>query len=192
MAGRPSHVQSDRELMKRVGAGDEGAFTSVYRQQACLLFSVIFQILQDQKEAEDVLRDSFVQVWRKASTYDAGRGSVSSWSVMIARRKAIDKLRSKKRYYLATNAAAVESVLQSGGRAEESTDRGILINEERKRVQTALGVIGDAQREAISLAFFSGLSHPQIAERLNAPLGTVKARICRGLFALREVLDESP
>ncbi len=177
--------------MRQVVAGDDGAFTSVYRRQAGLLFSVIFQILQDQKEAEDVLQDSFVQVWRKASTYDADRSSISSWSVMIARHKAIDKLRSRQRYSFATEAAAVENILQSGGHAEEKTDQRILCDEERKRVQDALGEIGDAQREAISLAFFTGLSHAQIADRVNVPLGTVKARIRRGLFALREVLDES-
>lgn len=187
-AGGRANLQSERELMRQVVAGDDGAFTSVYRSQSALLFSVIFHILRDQKEAEDVLQESFVQLWRKASSYDADRSSISTRSITIARRKAIDKLRSRRRYFRATEAAAAENILGFEGHAQEETDRRILREDDRNRIEDAMREIGDPQREAISLAFFSGLTHAQIAERVRAPLGTVKARIRRGMFTLRKVL----
>ncbi len=122
----PPSASSDRELMRQVVAGDDGAFRRMYRRQAPLLFSVIFHILKDHAEAEDVLQETFVQMWRNAARYDADRGSVSTWSVMIARHKAIDKARSRQRYSLATLAAGVE----------------ILREEERDRVKQAMSRIG--------------------------------------------------
>lgn len=180
--------QPDRDLMRRVADGDDGAFTSVYQRHAPLLFSVIFHILHDRKEAEDILQETFVQIWKKAANYSAERGSIATWSVMIARHKAIDKLRSRCRYSLATRAAAIENLFDSGKYADAETDRQTLDRDERDRVRNAIKEIGDLQREAILLAFFSGLTHVQIAQRLHAPLGTVKARIRRGLFALRQAL----
>ncbi|MBA3831252.1 MAG: sigma-70 family RNA polymerase sigma factor [Chthoniobacterales bacterium] len=174
--------------MQRVADGDDGAFTSVYHRQAPLLFSVILHILRDGKEAEDALQETFVHIWRKAATYRADRASISTWSVMIARHKAIDKIRLRARYSLATRKAAVENILESGEYAEDQTDRPLLDGEERDQIQDALRRIGHSQREAILLAFFDGLTHAQIAQRLAAPLGTVKARIRRGLLSLREVL----
>lgn len=160
----------------------------MYRRQAPLLFSVIFHILKDHAEAEDVLQETFVKMWRNAARYDADRGSVSTWSVMIARHKAIDKARSRRRYSLATLAAGVENILQSGAGTEAHTDPRNPREEERDRVKQAMSRIGGPQREAILLAFFGGLTHSEIAQRLGAPLGTVKARIRRGLCTLRDAL----
>ena len=166
----------ERDLMRRVAAGDEAAFTQVYRGQAPLLFSVIFHILQDQKEAEDVLQESFVQMWQEAASYDADRSSISSWSVMLARHQAIAKLRSRPR---------------SSSLVMEGTDQRMLSDRADTRVQKALRKIGKQQREAISLAFFSGLAPAQIADCVQAPLGTVKARIRESLSSLREALGGS-
>ncbi len=184
----PSKVQSDRALMGQILAGNDGAFESLYRLHSTLLFSVIFHILRDQAEAEDVLQETFVHMWRRAASYDAERASLFTWSVMIARNRAIDRIRSRQRYWLATDAAAVENILHAGNRIEEKADRRFLREEERDRVQCAMRQIDDAQREAILLAFFSGLTHSEIAQHLNAPLGTVNARIRRGLCTLRDAL----
>jgi RNA polymerase sigma-70 factor (ECF subfamily) len=186
--GDEDAVEADRELMRRLAAGDQSAFTSFYQRQAPLLFSVIYNIVQDRKEAEDVVQDAFVQMWKKAASYDSARSSLSTWSVMIARNKAIDRLRSRQRYARATEAAAIEDNIRSTGLAEEKANEQIFHNDARDRIVAALGKIGEAQREAIQLAFFSGLTQVQIAERLAAPLGTVKARIRRGLLALRDAL----
>ncbi len=185
-----ARVQSDQELMRRVAQGDEEAFGTLYEKQAPLLFSVIFHILQDGKEAEDTLQETFLRIWKNAASYNAARGSISTWSVMIARHRAIDKLRSRWRSSLVAR-AAIENLFVLGEYAEAESDRQTLGSEECEQVRNALRRIGELQREVILLAFFSGLTHTQIAQRLHAPLGTVKARIRRGLISLREALQPS-
>lgn len=183
-----SQDHANIELMRRVVASDEGAFAAFYRRFAPGLFSVIYQILQDQKESEDVLQDAFVQMWKKAATYDSDRSGLFTWAVMISRNKAIDRLRSGQRRFRTVEAAATEwSIVppESGKQADEMLDQ----SEDRARVRAALSKLPDGQREAIDLAFFGGMTQLEISSKLNAPLGTVKARIRRGLIALRDVLE---
>jgi RNA polymerase sigma-70 factor (ECF subfamily) len=176
--------------MQCVADGDDGAFRRLYDGYASLLFSVIFHILKDAKEAEDALQETFLQIWKKAGAYNATRGSISTWAVMIARCKAIDKLRSRGRYCLAMEAAALDETFGNGEYAEAESDRLSLDGDECEQVRTAVQRMDRHQREAIHLAFFSGLTHVEIAEHLNAPLGTIKARIRRGLLSLRTALAE--
>lgn len=151
---------------------------------------MIYQILQDQKESEDVLQEAFVQMWKKASTYDAARSGLFTWAVMISRNKAIDRLRSRQRRQRTVEAATAEfEVVPPEGveQADELMGQG----EERERARDALTQLPDPQREAIHLAFFGGLTQAEISDRLGVPLGTVKARIRRGLLALRAALEPS-
>lgn len=173
-----------------MSAGDERAFATFYDRFAPGLFSMIYAILHDQKESEDVLQESFVQMWKRAATYDATRSGLFTWAVMISRHKAIDRLRSRQRQSRLSEAVANEANAVSVAVPTERGDNALARSDERERVRTALTQLGDAQREAIELAFFAGLTQTQISERLGAPLGTVKARIRRGLLALREVLGE--
>ena len=192
-----NQAAADQELMRRVVSGDESAFSSFYNRLAPGLFSLIYHILQDQKASEDVLQESFVQMWKKAGTYDAERSSVFTWAVMIARNKAIDRARARQRRTRATEAAVAEAETLSGDAvhgkgppvgAVPATDKVAEQNDDRQRIRAALHEIGDAQREVITLAFFSGLTQSEISAKLSAPLGTVKARIRRGLLALRDIL----
>ena len=192
-----NQAAADQELMRRVVSGDESAFSSFYSRLAPGLFSLIYHILQDQKASEDVLQESFVQMWKKAGTYDAERSSVFTWAVMIARNKAIDRARARQRRTRATEAAVAEAETLSGDalhakgppvRAVPATDKVAEQNDDRQRIRAALHEIGDAQREVITLAFFRGLTQSEISAKLGAPLGTVKARIRRGLLALRDIL----
>ncbi|MEO8438852.1 MAG: sigma-70 family RNA polymerase sigma factor [Spartobacteria bacterium] len=180
--------EADAELVRQMRAGDEGAFATFYDRYAPGLFSMIFAILHDQKESEDVLQESFVQMWKRTATYDASRSSLFTWAVMISRHKAIDRLRSRQRQSRLSEAVASEAEIASSFSTSDRADDTLERNDERERVRTALAELGEAQREAIDLAFFGGLTQTQIAERIGAPLGTVKARIRRGLLALREVL----
>jgi RNA polymerase sigma-70 factor (ECF subfamily) len=168
--------------------GDEGAFAIFYDRFAPGVFSMIYTILRDQKESEDVLQEAFLQMWKRTATYDSARSSLFTWAVMISRHKAIDRLRARQRQSRLIDAAAVElnERLTSPGHGEGSDP--FARRDERERVRAALAQLGEAQREAIDLAFFSGLTQTEIAEKLGTPLGTVKARIRRGLLALREVL----
>ncbi|MDQ3118788.1 MAG: sigma-70 family RNA polymerase sigma factor [Verrucomicrobiota bacterium] len=152
------------------------------------MFSMIYQILQDQKESADVLQEAFVQMWKKAASYDGSRSGLFTWAVMISRNKAIDRLRSRQRRFRTVEAAAAELEAVPPASSEQADDL-LDQSEERNRVRTALSRLPGGQRESIDLAFFGGMTQLEISNKLGAPLGTVKARIRRGLIALRDVLE---
>jgi RNA polymerase sigma-70 factor (ECF subfamily) len=179
---------ADGQLMRRAAAGDEAAFASFYRRFAPGVYSMIHQILQDPKECEDVMQEAFVQMWKKASTYDPSRSALFTWAVMISRNKAIDRVRSRQRRARTIEAATVEAEVVTPA-AAEGADELLNQSDERKRVRAALSTLTGAQRAAIDLAFFSGMTQLEISDKLGEPLGTVKARIRRGLLALRGVLE---
>jgi RNA polymerase sigma-70 factor (ECF subfamily) len=173
-------------LLQRVARGDSLAFDQLYTRWSPMLYGLTCKILNDPKEAEDALQDGFIHVWHKASSYDAGRSSPTTWAYMIFRNKAIDRLRSLERRGRGIERIALEEAPQATPAAgpEEGADS----SERRQVVKSALESIPPDQREAISLAFFSGLTQSEIAQRIGAPLGTVKARIRRGLLKLADVL----
>lgn len=177
---------SHAHLLARIREGDEVAFAAFYQHMAPALYGLVHQILGDAKEAEDVLQDGFLHVWRKAATYDPARSSPTTWAFMIFRNKAIDTLRARAR-----RGRGIEKVTQQQ-EVEPALDvtsaQAVFRAEEGQVVQNALQEISTEQREAIRLAFFKGLTHLEIAERLGAPVGTIKARIRRGLVQLGERL----
>ena len=189
--GRAPRVPSeaDAELVRQMQAGDQQAFATFYDRFAPGLFSMIYAVLHDQKESEDVLQEAFVQMWKRTATYDATRSSLFTWAVMISRHKAIDRLRSRQRQTRLVEAMAEETDDAMVSAPAERADNALERSDERERVRAAMAKLGDGQREALELAFFAGLTQSQISEKLGAPLGTVKARIRRGLLALREVLE---
>jgi RNA polymerase sigma-70 factor, ECF subfamily len=178
-----SENQFNAELMRRVAQGDDRAFKALYERLAPALFGMALRMLNDAAEAEDVLQEGFTYIWRKAPSFDSSRSSVFAWAVLIVRHKAIDKLRIRQRderlREAATGAANPEAAID-----EQSVQEPIL-RERGAQVRSALEQLAPEQRQALELAFFAGLTHEQIAERLDAPLGTVKARIRRGLVKLR-------
>ena len=169
-------------------AGDEAAFSSFYRRFAPGLFSMIYEILHDQKESEDVLQESFVQMWKKAASYDRNRSGIFTWAAMISRNRAIDRIRSRQRRSRTVEAAAEETEATAPKFADQA-DELVGHGEERLRIQHAVSQLPEAQRNAIDLAFFRGLTQTEISAKLGTPLGTIKARIRRGLIALRDVLE---
>ncbi|MGH8093265.1 MAG: sigma-70 family RNA polymerase sigma factor [Chthoniobacterales bacterium] len=182
--------EADAQLVEQMKASDETALPTFYDRFAPGLFSMIYAILHDQKESEDVLQESFVQMWKRTATYGAGRSSLFTWAVMISRHKAIDRLRSRQRQARLTDAVTAETQESMADAGIDRADHALARQDERERVRAALAQLNDVQREAIDLAFFAGLTQTQIAEKLGAPLGTVKARIRRGLLALRETLGQ--
>ncbi len=183
--------EADVLLVEQINTGDDQAFAIFYDRFAPGLFSMIYAILRDQKESEDVLQEAFIQMWKRTATYDASRSSLFTWSVMIARHKAIDRLRSRQRQSRLAEAVANEPEDFIATAPSERADNLLARNDDRERVRAALNQLGAAQREALDLAFFAGLTQTQISEKLGTPLGTVKARIRRGLMALREVLGRT-
>jgi len=180
--------QIDVELLARTAEGNEAAFATLYDRFAPGLFSMIVRMTQDKAEAEDVLQEGFAHIWRRAATYDATRSSPYSWAVMILRNKAIDRLRVRQRLQRTVESATVE--FAHFPEADDASSRTAERHDEATHVKAALAQIPDDQRQAVELAFFGGLTHEQIAEKLATPLGTIKARIRRGLLKLRDALKE--
>jgi RNA polymerase sigma-70 factor, ECF subfamily len=185
-------MQSDNDfearLINRIAQGDDLAFTALYERFSASLYGMAYRILNDAKEAEDVLQEGFTYIWRKAATYDSNRSSPFAWAVMITRNKAIDRLRVRLRFEkLRDRVSSEESFIQD---KDETSANQPALRERRVLVRSALQHIPEEQRQALELAFFGGLTHEQIAERLGAPLGTIKARIRRGLLRLRDYFSE--
>jgi RNA polymerase sigma-70 factor (ECF subfamily) len=183
-----SDRQFDAQLIARVAAGDEQAFGTLYDRFSPGLYSLVLKMMRDEKEAEDALQDGFAHIWRRASTYDPARSSAFTWAVMILRNKAIDRLRVRQRQERTIDKATTEfshfpEADEAAAGEAERRDQGAL-------VRSALLQIPAEQKQAVEMAFFSGLTHEQIADKLGAPLGTIKARIRRGLLKLREYLQE--
>jgi RNA polymerase sigma-70 factor, ECF subfamily len=174
---------SDLELMAQVAGRDRAAFGQLYDRYSGLLFSVAMRILRDDKESEDVLQEVFLQIWNKAAAYDRSLGKPLNWFITITRNRCLDRLRALKRSYV--------HVHELSEAAEEEAEWTPNIDgaERALAVRGAMQLLPTEQREAIEHAFFGGLTHEQIAERLRQPLGTIKARIRRGMLKLRESLE---
>ena len=181
----------DFALLTRVAGGDEAAFSDLYDRLSGPLYSLAFKMLGDAGEAQDALQDICIQLWRRASAYDASKSSVFSWAVLITRGRVIDRLRSRSRRLRvvagSTDDEAAIAEPSDASTASTGADN-VANNEQAARVRQVLAKLPSDQREAIELAFFSDLTHQEVAERLNQPLGTIKARIRRGMLKLREHL----
>lgn len=175
------------ELLRRISEGDRAAFAEFYDLYSSLLFSVAVKILHDQKEAEDVIQDVFIQIWDKAKAFDSRLGKPSSWAMTFVRNKAIDRIRaSQRRTRLVENATAEMAPDQL---ALPTANESVCGREKAEFIRTAVTGLPTEQRQAIEMAFFSGLTQNEISERLREPLGTIKARIRRGMLKLREKLE---
>jgi RNA polymerase sigma-70 factor (ECF subfamily) len=172
-------------LIRRAAEGDQGAVAALYDATASQVFGLVLRIVGDRATAEEVMLDVYTQAWRQAGTYDPARGTPLGWLLTIARTRAIDRLRSSRRADEAREPLEAAERRPSGAaNPEEAT----VISERRRIVRTALETLGPEQREVIELAFFSGLSHTEIAARTGLPLGTVKTRARLGMAKLSEML----
>jgi RNA polymerase sigma-70 factor (ECF subfamily) len=179
--------RSDEAVVQRIAQGDLGAMAELYDRYVHVVFSLACRIVTFPADAEDVVQEVFTQAWRQAVRYDAARASAAGWLLNIARTRAIDRVRANRtRQRLSRTDDRIESVQTT----EENQEQRAIEGERAERVRAALASLGQAQREAIDLAYFGGLSHGEIAERLEEPLGTIKTRIRSGLLKLREALME--
>jgi RNA polymerase sigma-70 factor (ECF subfamily) len=178
----------DQEMIAQIGRRDQSAFSALYDRLSGPLYSLAFKMLGDASDSQDALQEVFVQIWSRASTYDPEKSSVFSWAVLLTRSRAIDRLRARDRRLRvvvestaentvaeATDASTVESAADTANKKDEAA-----------HVRSLLNNLPEDQRQAIELAFFGHRTHHEIAAQLGQPLGTVKARIRRGLLKLRE------
>jgi RNA polymerase sigma-70 factor (ECF subfamily) len=177
----------DTALIERIRTGDRAAFMAFYDRFSPFMFSVAARVLGDRKEAEDVLQEVMLVIWNKSGEYDPQLGSLSSWSVALTRNKALDRLRARTRRLRLIEEVAIMADQSDSSSSPSAND--ILHGRERAQMlRSAMQELPTDQRLAIELAFFTGMSQSDIAARLQQPLGTVKARIRRGMLRLREQL----
>ena len=175
----------DRTLLARMAQGDGDALAELYDRYAGPIYSLALRILRDAGDAEDIVQEVFAQAWRHASRYTATRGVVAAWLLTLARSRAIDRLRARRaRPEAAPDDAAAIRVID----ASPPIDHQLLSAEQIAGVRAALDDLPLLQRVAVELAYFDGLTHAEIADRLEQPLGTVKTRIRLAMAKLRETL----
>jgi RNA polymerase sigma-70 factor (ECF subfamily) len=176
---------SDVELLHAIARGDEAALARLYDAYRVILFGLLVRILNSREEAEDILQDVFIQVWRRAKDFDEKRGRPFTWLVTLARSRAIDRLRQLgARQRLATGAAQEQTETVSD--ALSDTIRVA----QRETVRQALAELPEDQRITLVLAYFEGLTQSEIAAKLKAPLGTIKTRMRSGMIKLRALLGK--
>ena len=171
-------------LIKRVADGDQSALTALYDSTSRLVFGLILRVVGDRATAEEVVLDVYTQVWRQAANYDTGRGAPLAWIMTIARTRGIDRLRSSKHDLRKEPLDSIGEARSTNASPEENT----VLSERRNLVRSALDLLSAEQREVIELAYYAGLSHSEIALKLNQPLGTVKTRTRLGMMKLRDTL----
>lgn len=176
---------ADVALVARMARGDRAALSALYSRHAPRLLALLVQVLRERSEAEDLLHDVFLEAWQKATTYSAERGSVGAWLSLRARSRAIDRRRSAPRARaVPLDAAEIE------GPTDPSVDPARI--QDHRKLGKALAVMTADEQEVIRLGYFEGLSSSEIAERVGAPIGTVKSRTRSALHKLRGRLGTDP
>ena len=178
----------DRELLARVAKGNQEAFARLYEQTSSLLYTLVLRIVRNPGDAADLLQEVYLEAWRKASNYDPTRGAPMAWLVTLARSRAIDWVRA-----LASRGRDVTASLDDTPASDlVSRDMDALdisaANERHALVQASLKALPPVQQQVIELAFYQGLTHVEISERLHVPLGTIKTRIRLAMDKLRDGL----
>lgn len=183
-----SDAAADAVLLELIRDRDEAALGLLYDRHARLLYSLVRRIVGDVTDAEEVTQDAFVRIWEQAATFDGARGTALGWMVAIARRLAIDKTRSRGYSARSREVELTNGHHNPGHHDPASQEDALIAKEERTTVDSALSTLDEQHRDVIDLAYFEGLSHSGIAERLQIPLGTVKTRIRSAMKILRDQL----
>lgn len=181
------NAEADRQLVRTVAAGSTEALGRLYDRHAGVVYALARRILTRQEDAEEVVQDVFAQVWRDAGRYDATRATVAGWIVMLTRTRAIDRLRARRSrpdQNLPVDPANAPAAADPSGNPEQVA----ISAQDATSVRQALEALPEAQRALVNLAYFEGLTHMEIAERTNVPLGTVKTRLRMAMAAMRAAL----
>jgi RNA polymerase sigma-70 factor (ECF subfamily) len=184
---RPDQSQ-ERLLLRRIANGDRVGFEELHTRFAGLVYATVYQVLRDHQDAEDISQEVFLSIWKKARMYHESKGEPMTWVASLARNRAIDRIRAKDRRSRLRDAVQSEpetvapSAIPDAGQVASTRERGGI-------VRSAVMQLTTEQRQVIEMAYFAGLSQSQIAEKIDAPLGTVKARMRRGLGKLRGLVE---
>ena len=180
---RPLAHLSDEALGLLAARSQQPARAALFARYGRLAYGLAVRVLRDEALAEDAVQEAFLAVWRAAPRFVPERGRASTWILTLVHRRAVDLVRREERRRADSLAAAPEH----GGAA---ADEDVVLRLQRQRVQQALGLLPDPQREALELAYYGGFTQSELAERLGQPLGTIKSRMFAGLTRMRELLGE--
>ena len=170
--------EHQRSLERRLKAGDEHALGELFDLVAPWILGLALHILHDEDEAEEVVGDVFVQVWRHVDQHDAGRGPLVPWILSIARNRSLDALRRRRRWWRKSAHLEQAQEMEGGGSAPAASHEAAVPGwPVHREVHAALAALSEEQRRVVVLSYFEGLSHREIAQRLHLPLGTVKTRM---------------
>jgi RNA polymerase sigma-70 factor (ECF subfamily) len=179
--------ESDSVLIEKMMAGDEDALSLIYDRYSAMLFGVLIRILHDSQIAEEVLQDLFLQLWRKAGQFDATRGSLPVWLLVMGRNRAISRLRRR------TDRAVTEDEVEVYANtflSSENLENEVSRRDLMEKVREAVLQLPAEQRRTVELAYFEGLTQTEIAAKTGSPLGTVKTRVRAALQTLKQILDD--
>ena len=175
-----SKAAEDAALLEKVEQGDQQSMGELFDRYSGMVYSVALRVLKDTGQAEDVMQDIFIQIWKKPGGFISGRGSLGAWLVVVARNRAIDSLRKRR-----PTDSVEDVVLVSSTDLASEAERNTLM----EKVRAFMGELPPDQRKSVELAYFEGLSHSEIAEKTGDPLGTVKTRIRLALITLRKAMQ---
>jgi RNA polymerase sigma-70 factor, ECF subfamily len=178
---------TDTDLLQFIAAGDHDSLDELHRRYSGVLLATAFRVLNNTRDAEEVVQEAFVQIWEKAGVYDSERGKPLTWAMTLTRNKAIDRLRRIQRRHRLHDEIEEEAQIWDRIIENDSCDQAVS-HETHAIVRSAVIQLSPDQRRAIEMAFFGGLTQHQIAQELDEPLGTVKARIRRGMLKLRNII----
>ena len=168
-------------------AGDEGALAALYDRYSGMLFAMLVRTLRDPQAAEEILQDLFLQLWRGAARFDAHRGSLPAWLMVIGRNRALSRLRTREHREIPEDIEAFPAnAVPSSVNLEDDAERSLLM----EKLRSAMATLPAEQREAVELAYFEGMTQTEIAARTGSPLGTVKSRVRSAMQSLKQAFDE--
>jgi RNA polymerase sigma-70 factor (ECF subfamily) len=177
--------RSDEELLELLAASDDRALGELYDRYGRMAYGLALRVLRDRALAQDAVQEGFLAVWRNAARFEAERAKPSTWILTLVHRRAVDLVRREER----RRGDPLETAPQAAG---EETGEEAELRDRRRRVQAALMQLPPAERQALELAYYGGLTQSELAARLGVPLGTVKSRMFSGLRRLRDLLGEPP
>lgn len=177
-------VLSREDLLARIAGGDREAFAELYDQVAPRIFGLIRRVLVDQAQSEEVTQEVFLEIWQTASRYAPTKGSALTWMLTMSHRRAVDRIRASQ----AGRDRDMKIGMRDYEREFDSVSESVEISIENERVKVAMQNLTELQREAITLAYYRGLSHSEVAEHLHIPIGTVKTRLRDGMIRLRDAM----